>query len=132
MLDLILAMASAVTAPTAPDTYACITKATGEQGYQRCHAEQTAYLEAQLEISWRKLLDRVSHEGGRKAVTALQAEQRAWRAYQQKACQLFWQGSYGTDQRWLDGPACRAAVIETRISALEASYTALDPDSMGH
>ena len=132
LLDLILLMSAAGAAPTAPDTYVCMTKATNEPGYQRCNAEQLAYLEAKLDASLRKLQDRVSREGNSKSLAALNVEQRAWRTYQRKACQLFWQGNYGTDQRWLDGPACQARVLETRIEALEATFAALDPDNMGH
>ena len=66
LLDLILLMSAAGAAPTAPDTYVCMTKATDEPGYQRCNAEQLAYLEAKLDASLRKLQDRVSREGNSK------------------------------------------------------------------
>lgn len=131
-LILLTAATAAVPSQAAPDLYTCMTKATGEQDYQRCNARHLADLEKQLEAALHKLQDSVSLEGEPKALAALNTEQRAWRSYQRKACQLFWRGSYGTDQRWLDGPACQADVIEARIKALETSYAALDPDQMGH
>jgi len=109
---LALSLATPALADQAYD--ACVSKGQTDADYRECGGAWLERADADLNKMWKALHEITTPDTGK----ALLEEQRAWNAYKEKSC-LFWaSGEYGTMGSALSFPACRAAVIEARTTAL--------------
>lgn len=88
-----------------------------------CGAAWVEREDRRLNAAWTILMTKVDAD----TKASLLAEQRAWIAFKDKACEFYVTGDYGQNGQMLDYPACRAEVIAQRTAALKAYGQSIDP-----
>jgi uncharacterized protein YecT (DUF1311 family) len=90
-------------------------KAVSNPDFSACGSALLDRRDAELNRVWKEAIKELDPA----VKTALLDEQRAWIAYKDKSCLTWTTGFYGREGQVIHFYACRAAVIDTRITALE-------------
>lgn len=107
------------TAPARADAVydRCIDESDGTNtAWAACGSDYVARADKALNATWKRVYG--ATEGQTK--TDLLAAQRAWVAFQEKACAFYANGDWGREGEVLSYPACLATIIEARTADLEA------------
>lgn len=96
-----------------PQYNRCIRLAEGYAGNVACGEEALARGEAALTLAWKHAYASLDA----KSKIALLQEQRAWIAYKDKSCRLFYEGEWGS-LRSVRFAECRSKILSDRIQSL--------------
>jgi uncharacterized protein YecT (DUF1311 family) len=121
----LLALPAHAEAGSDADYDACVNRADAVMPeYGECGGAFLDREDARLNQIWRAVMEAI----GESSKETLRDEQRAWLAYRDKTC-LFYlnEMEYGQNGRYLSYYACRAAVVNSRINALEDILATIAP-----
>jgi Uncharacterized protein conserved in bacteria len=108
----------------ADPTYdSCVNAASSNADWSRCGGEFVQREDDKLNTVWKRVYALTDGQ----SKTDLLAEQRAWVAFKDKACQLYANGDYGREGQVLSYPSCLADVIADRTRQLEAIGRQITP-----
>jgi uncharacterized protein YecT (DUF1311 family) len=94
----------------------CMAEAKGESiAFGECGGALVARAEAELDIVWKRLLDKTPQ----RSKYALSAEQLAWIAFKGRACDFYSSGDWGREGVVVHTPQCKARIISERTKQLE-------------
>jgi uncharacterized protein YecT (DUF1311 family) len=117
---------SAVALPAhADDEYkACIDKTVTNTEWAECGGDYIKREEKKMNEVWGKLMEIVEDE----TKTSLQAEQEAWEAFRETACQFYADPvAFGREGQVLSFPSCVAETVAARTLQLRDYLREIDP-----
>ncbi|MFC4625056.1 lysozyme inhibitor LprI family protein [Daeguia caeni] len=94
----------------------CINQSnTTNADYATCGAQWLQRADNKLNEVWKKVYRQT--DGATKS--DLLNEQRSWNKFKEDSCKFYANGDWGREGQAINFPACRAAIIEARIKALQ-------------
>lgn len=97
----------------------CVDKTSTNVEWSRCGTAYLKRLDEALNIAWRKAVSSLDDKQSR---AEFLREQQAWIEFKDASCRFYANGSFGREGQVLHYVGCRAAIIEARISDLNAVY----------
>ena len=104
----------------------CVDKTSTNVEWSRCGTAYLKRLDDDLNIAWKKAASSLDDKQSR---TDFLREQQAWIKFKDASCKFYANGSFGREGQVLHYVGCRAAIIEARISNLNAVYELTHQDS---
>lgn len=101
----------------------CVNASESNAAWSQCGGDLVQREDDKLNAVWKEVYGLTSGQ----SKTDLLAEQRAWIAFKDKACQLYANGDYGREGQVLGYPTCQAGVIADRTRQLEAIGKQISP-----
>jgi Uncharacterized protein conserved in bacteria len=98
----------------------CVKGTSTNTGWASCGAAYLKRLDNALNAAWKNTVS--SLDG--KSRAQLLREQQAWIKFKDASCQFYANGDFGREGQVVHYVECRAAIIEARISDLNAIYAA--------
>lgn len=105
----------------------CLAQAYRNDEFSACGGQEIDRQEQALAKAWTlarayfaESIEAVD-EGMTQGLEALEQEQRAWKRYQEKACQ-WWYFGYGREGQVIHYPACQIEIFEARVLYLQQLY----------
>ena len=96
----------------------CIKSTSTNTEWASCGAAYLKRLDNALNAAWKKTVSSLDA----KSRAQLLREQQAWIKFKDASCQFYANGDFGREGQVVHYVECRAAIIEARISDLNAIY----------
>lgn len=118
-----LAAAQAGDSPAAPaqtQLNPCLAASEGSYGYAECYGAEIKARQAQIDVWEQQVRAEMTGRANRKQRKAALAEIAAFKAYQARACAIFYQNAdeVGTILPFMIAPQCDLHIIDQRLAHL--------------